>query len=434
MQLRLSICLYVHASLAVLIANATTLQADEPSMVRHELERQPHAVGVGGEALESKKISELSIATPETTLQLPDAVTAQAEADKKTKSTIVTAEATIREIPANQHLSLGEHRFGMPVRAEIALINRFGKRLTIRNIDPDCGCLNVESNREDFEPGETLRLTLELASAKKLATIRRSIRILFLESNDPYVLHLDVRVVGPLRLTRNRIDIPSTGARVTIRGRKFESGLVLHRWQSVRGAFRIDGDLLQTEDTFQLVIRPTFSFGNASDLLRLDYCDSSGAPHLVDLPLEFHVSAPIRFLPSTVHLSRRNGRWVGRTRMVLSPRKDSVDLESVRFVALTENESVYEPTCLTVNAESVSRVLSMVSFSLVDLNDAEERRNRSEPTMRAGDPGSITGKDNSVDDAESENHEPVAVFPNRLTVRDATNNVLGILYLSRTED
>ena len=346
----------------------------------------------------------------------------------------VGLDAVIEQIPSNVLIELGQHSFGEPLHATVKLTNRMDTRLTLRTIDPDCGCLNVVPDRREVEPGEAMTLTVSLAPAKKLARLRRSIRMLFLESNYPLVVSLDVRIRGPLELKSSRVDIDSPADRFHIHGLKTEPNVVLERWESARGAFQIVGEMTQTDTSFEIAARPTFSFGNASDVLRLTYRDRDDALHVVDLPVEFYLSNQIRFLPSTVQVTRQEGVWVGRTRMVMSPRATPVDMDAVKFVAVTNSEDTFDSSRLTVAVASVSSVLSLVTFTI----DAEEEsrrpldpsleQTRFDPPRNSQNP-LVLDLGGSQTKAKSTTH-----FPERLTIRDAANNTLGTLFLSRSED
>lgn len=343
-------------------------------------------------------------------------------------------EADVQQIPSNVLIELGQHPFGQPLHTTVRLTNRMDTKLTLRTIDPDCGCLNVDPDRREVEPGEALTLTVSLAPAKKLARLRRAIRMLFFESSYPLVVSLDVRIRGPLGLKSSRIDIDSSSDRFQIHGLKRELGVVLERWESARGAFEAFGEMTQTDSHFEISARPTFSFGNASDILRLTYRDRKDELHVVDLPVEFYLFSQIRFLPSTVHVTRQEGVWVGRTRMVMSPRPTPLDMKGVKFVAMTKSEEAFDASRLTVAVTSVSSVLSLVTFT-IDAEDESQRPLELSAEQMKFDP-SLQGPKPLVASpvGSQSNGTSTTVFPECLVIRDAANNTLGTLFLSRTED
>ncbi len=302
-----------------------------------------------------------------------------------------TRTVDVESLPKACKVDLGKHHCGETIYATVVLRNRSDARLTLRAIAPDCGCLAVKPERRECHVGEELRIALELAPSKKIAKVRRSVRVLFEESNSPLVLNIDVQIVGPLHLVTSDFRIASTGELVEIRGQKNVPGLTISDWQSVRASFHVQGPFEQDGTSFRLSVKPLFSFGNASDLLRLTYQDDSAKETVVDLPIEFRVSSPIRFLPSTVALTREDSFWKARSRMILAPSPIPFDAGSMRFVAHRKDVELKADKC-DVEVSRVSSVLSYVNIAVRD---------------DAGDS-----------------------MPERLSVQGADGDVLGTLYFT----
>ena len=324
------------------------------------------------------------------------------ESESQTRGRTVTVAA----VPSRARIHLGSYRIGETIKVNVQIKNGTETSLTLRAIDPDCGCLAVVPDRRDFDQGEVIRLSLHLASTNKIANVRRSIRILFQESSAPFVLDVDVRVTGPMRLREStfRIDDPVSAFRVD--GNLQEAGIRIARIESVRGSFVVNGAVQQTANRFHFNATPTFSFGDAGDLVRVHYHDLADQQQIADLPIALRFTTPIRFLPSTLNVDQQGNHWIGQARMIIVPGKLGVHVRQLRFVADTEIASGSSESTVSVAVHSVSSVLSKIHVVIS---------------------GDGTGSTQA-------SLEKKIAFPKSLTVRGPDNRVLGILYLARHGD
>ena len=115
--------------------------------------------------------------------------------------------------------------------------------------------------------------------------MRRSIRVFFQESTFPFVLDVDVRITGPLGLVQTTMHLTDPDSTFHVSGQIQELGGRIRRVESVRGSFATVGSVVQTSEAFKFIAKPTFSFGDAEDLVRVHYLDSSAQVQIVDLPI-----------------------------------------------------------------------------------------------------------------------------------------------------
>jgi len=310
--------------------------------------------------------------------------------------------ATFSALPARTRIDLGSCRSGEAVKASVYIRNDTRSSLTLRSIDPDCGCLAVVPDQRHFDQGEMIRLSLHLSSSNKIAKLRRSIRFQFHESDAPFVLDVDVRVSGPMRLGESIWHLAKQDSVFQVEGHIEEAGIRVTRIDSVRGAFVISGAVRKTSDAFHFAASPTFSFGDAGDLVRVQYRDATDQLKTLDLPIVIRFTAPIRFLPSTLNLGYQRDRWRGKARMIISPGKLRTDVQNLRFVANADLDSA--APAISVHVDKVSSVLANMEIVI---------------------PGYDPAKKSGLGKKEA--------FPKSLTVLGPQNQVLGILYLARNE-
>ena len=311
--------------------------------------------------------------------------------------------ATFAALPARARIHLGSYRIDEAIKVNVHIRNATRSSLTLRAIDPDCGCLAVVPDQRHFDQGETIRLSLHLSSSNKIANVRRSIRFLFQESVAPFVLDVDVRVSGPMRLPESTFRLSEPGSVFRVDGKIEKVGIRITRIDSVRGAFLISGAVHQTSNAFHFAATPTFSFGDAGDLVRVQYRDTTDQLKTLDLPIVVRFTAPIRFLPSTLNLAYQRDRWCGKARMIISPGKLRADVQNLRFVADADIDPDRPTPAVSVDVHKVSSVLANIDVAI--------------PGHGPGD------KPARLDRRKA--------FPRSLTVLGPQNQVLGILYLAR---
>ena len=300
-------------------------------------------------------------------------------------------------------IHLGNYRIGREVSVRVHIKNSTGLSLNLRSIDPDCGCLAVVPEQRSLEPDGTLSLSLRLASSNKVANVRRSIRVFFQESTFPFVLDVDVRIAGPLGLAQTTMRLTDPDSTFDVSGQIQELGGRIRRVESVRGSFATVGSVVQTSDAFKFIAKPTFSFGDAEDLVRVHYLDSSAQAQIVDLPILLRYTTPVRFLPSTLNLHQQGTRWVGTTRMIVVRGKLKVPLKQLRFVLDAESDTGKSSPRVAVQVRAVSSIMSKVEVVIT------------EAKRRAGHDGEM------IQDR----------FPRRVVVRGSRSQVVGILNLVR---
>lgn len=311
--------------------------------------------------------------------------------------------ATVAALPARARIYLGSYRISEAIKVSVQIKNATGTSLTLRAIDPDCGCLAVVPDRRHFDQGEIIRLSLHLSPSKKIANVRRSIRILFQELSAPFVLDIDVRVSGPMRLLESALRLSKPSSVFRVDGKIKEAGIRITRIESVRGAFLVSGALHQTSNAFHFTAKPTFSFGDAGDLVRVQYRDLSDQQKTLDLPIVLRFTTPIRFLPSHLNLEHQGHRWSGQARMIISPGKLGIDVQQLRFVADTDIDPESPNSTISVAVHKVSSVLSNIDVVIS---------------------GNVPG-------AAPAGVDKKKAFPKSLSVLGPGNQVLGILYLAR---
>lgn len=266
----------------------------------------------------------------------------------------------IAALPSRVRKHIGTYRISRDVRVKIDLKNSFGSPLNLRAIDPDCGCLAVAPKQCHVKPGERLTLSLRLDSSNKIATIRRSIRIFFQESNHPFVLDVDVRMVGPVVLSETRVQLASPTESFMVSGRIEELGGRVQSIESLRGSFVISDSFVQTAEVFRFNAKPTFSFGDVDDLLRIHYRKPGGDVQVVDLPIHLCFTTPLRFLPSTLHLDLQSAGWVGTARVIAVPGKLRRPLNQLRYVIDSKSRPGESSYKVTVRVHTVSSIMSVL--------------------------------------------------------------------------
>jgi hypothetical protein len=306
-------------------------------------------------------------------------------------------------IRSREGIHLGNYRIGREVFVRVHVKNSTGLSLNLRSIDPDCGCLAVVPEQRSLEPDGTLSLALRLASSNKVANVRRSIRLFFQESAFPFVLDVDVRITGPLGLDQTTVRLADPDSKFDISGQIHELGGKIQRVESVRGSFATIGSVVQDSGAFKFIAKPTFSFGDAEDLVRVHYLDPSAQAQIVDLPILLRYTTPVRFLPSTLNLHQRGTRWVGVTRMIVVRGKLKVPLEQLRFVLDAESNPGKLSPRVAVQVRAVSSIMSKVE---VVITEGEQHAGHDRVMIQAR-------------------------FPRRLVVRGSRSQVVGILNLVR---
>jgi hypothetical protein len=305
----------------------------------------------------------------------------------------------IAALPSRARKHVGTYRIGRDVRVKIDLKNSFGSPLNLRVIDPDCGCLAVAPEQRHVKPGERLTLSLRLDSSNKIATIRRSIRISFQESNYPFVLDVDVRMTGPLVLSPTTVQLTEPAASFMVLGTVEELGGRVQRIESLRGSFVISDSFVQTAEVFKFSARPTFSFGDVDDLVRIHYRNPKGDVQVIDLPIRLRFTTPLRFLPSTLHLDPQSTEWVGAARMIVVPGKLRWPLNQLRYVVESKSRPGQSSHEVAVRVNAVSSIMSVIDVLITEGKQ-------------------VAGRDDGL-------------FPDRLLVYGPNDEVVGILNLVR---
>ena len=271
-----------------------------------------------------------------------------------TRDDPVATELVLRGLPQRSRLLLGEAEFSRPFHARIVVKNRSSMRLSIRAVDADCGCLDVIADRTLVEDGESFQLTLALTKSSRLARIRRAVRVFFDEASQPLEIQLDVRVVGDLDLKKRQFEIQRSSEWIEVRGEKKRPEVHIEHVRSGRGSCLIDHDWAQDAETFTLRMRPHFSFGHLSDVLRFRYLDTANRARVVEIPIELSIAAPLRFLPSRTALrqdddsladsepsaegAEQSGDWFAEARMIWARQHDEVDPEELRFAVYHQDQ------------------------------------------------------------------------------------------------
>jgi len=305
----------------------------------------------------------------------------------------------IAALPSRAGNHVGTYRIGRDVRVRIDLKNSLGSPLNLRAIDPDCGCLAVVPEQREVKPGKCLTLSLRLDSSNKIATIRRSIRVFFQESIHPFVLDIDVRMTGPLALSQTTVRLTEPAASFMVLGRVEELGGRVQRIESLRGSFVISDSVVQTAAAFKFSARPTFSFGDVNDLVRVHYRNPEGEIQVVDLPIRLRFTTPLRFLPSTLHLDPQSTAWVGAGRIIVASGKLRVPLSQLRYVVESKSrpgESSYD---VSVRVRAVSSIMSVIELVIKEGKQVADRED--------------------------------GLFPDRLLVYGPDKELVGILNLVR---
>ncbi len=305
----------------------------------------------------------------------------------------------IATLPSRAGHHVGTYRIGRDVSVTIDLKNSLGSPLNLRAIDPDCGCLAVVPKQRHVKPGEHLTLSLKLDSSNKIATIRRSIRVFFQESIHPFVLDIDVRMTGPLVLSQTTVQLTEPAAPFMISGRVEELGGRVQRIESLRGSFVISDSVIQTAAVFKFSGKPTFSFGDVDDLVRIHYRNPKGEIQVVDLPIRLRFTTPLRFLPSTLHLDPQGTAWVGAARMIVVPGKLRVPLNQLRYVVASKSEPRQSSYEVAVRVRAVSSIMSVIEVVIAEGKQIADR-----------------------DDG---------LFPDRLLVYGPDKEIVGVLNLVR---
>jgi len=272
----------------------------------------------------------------------------------------------IATLPSRAGHHVGTYRIGRDVSVTIDLKNSLGSPLNLRAIDPDCGCLAVVPKQRHVKPGEHLTLSLKLDSSNKIATIRRSIRVFFQESIHPFVLDIDVRMTGPLVLSQTTVQLAEPAAPFMVSGRVEELGGRVQRIESLRGSFVISDSVIQTAAVFKFSGKPTFSFGDVDDLVRIHYRNPKGEIQVVDLPIRLCFTTPLRFLPSTLHLDPQGTAWVGAARMIVVPGKLSVPLNQLRYVVESKSKPGQSSYEVAVRVRAVSSIMSVIEVVIAE--------------------------------------------------------------------
>ncbi len=305
----------------------------------------------------------------------------------------------IAALPSRERKQVGTYRIGRDVRVKIDLKNSFGSPLNLRAIDPDCGCLAVAPKQRHVKPGELLTLSLRLDSSNKVATIRRSIRIFFQESIHPFVLDIDMRMIGPVVLSQTTVQLAASAASFIVVGSIEDQGGRVQSIESLRGAFVIRDSFVQTAEVFKFSAKPTFSFGDVDDLVRIHYRNPQGDVQVIDHPIHLRFTTPLRFLPSTLHLDPQSTEWVGATRMIVVPGKLRWPLNQLRYVVESKLRSDQSSYKAVVRVRSVSSIMSVIDVLITE------------------------GKQLADRDDE--------LFPDRLIVYGPNKEVVGVLNLVR---
>ncbi|MAI71254.1 MAG: hypothetical protein CMM01_10105 [Rhodopirellula sp.] len=316
-------------------------------------------------------------------------------------SDVASGVVVITKVPSRAKKHLGTYRIGQDVRVNIDLLNSLGLPLNLRAIDSDCGCLAIVPEQRQMNPGERLTLSLRLDSSNKLATVRRSIRIFFQESVHPFVLDVDVRLTGPLGLSQATVQLTDPDASFNVSGRVEELGGKIQRIESLRGAFVIRGAVVQDAGVFKFNARPTFSFGDVDDLVRVHYRNPKGSIEVIDLPIRLRFTTPLRFLPSTLHLARQGVGWVGSARMIVLPGKLTTSLRQFRYVVDSKSRPGQSSHEVTVHRRAVSSIMSVIDVVITEGTQLADR-----------------------DDG---------LFPDRLLVYGLNKELVGVLNLARVE-
>jgi hypothetical protein len=266
----------------------------------------------------------------------------------------------LNRLPQRARVDLGEASVGQPVEGAVELRNGLGKPLTIRSVDPDCGCLDVRRSGDSLDADSKLTLHLTLAPSQQVGVIRRTIRILFEESRSgPLDLGVDTTITGPVELELPSVLVRSPGETLKVSGRKRLQGLEILSCESVRGSSQVVG-LEQGESGFDVSVKPLFSFGSAHELVRVRYrTTADAAPQTVDLPLELRGSTPIRFLPSTVPLTISDGHWHATSRLVLTP-GSGIKVSELEIAVMQENGEEMKRESYSLEFSPISSVLSRV--------------------------------------------------------------------------
>ncbi|MDG2221630.1 MAG: DUF1573 domain-containing protein [Rubripirellula sp.] len=276
-----------------------------------------------------------------------------------------TSSVQVDRVPQVTRLFFGSCSVNQPFRGTVLLSNQTGAAWAIRKIDTDCGCLSVVANKPTCAVGQVIQLDVQLAAANRVAKLRRSVRIYFEAIDKPLVLNLDVSVTGPIQLARTVFDVQSNKQSLEIVGIKTRPGIKIDRLISGRGGFLVEGEVNQDDDSFRVLIQPLHGFGTFSDILRVRYEDEKDRSLIVEVPIELRCVDQIRFLPSTVWMQRENGRWVGETRMVLSPESGPIDLKTIRCVFAGSDPDLGEGQC-EAKIQPLSPVLSVVQVTVPD--------------------------------------------------------------------
>ena len=307
----------------------------------------------------------------------------------------------VRAIPSRVLAHLGNQRVGQGIRAKLSLKNSTGSSWNVRYLDPDCGCLDVVPAQRKVQAGGMLDLSVQLAPSNKVANIRRSIRIYFYGSDSPVVLDVDVRLRGPLGLLHRTIQLDSSDAPFMVSGTVHEMVDRVQRVESARGTFVTTGSLKQTADTFCFSATPTFSFGNAEDLLRVHYRERSGLDRVVDIPLLLTFNDPVRFLPSILHLNQEEGKWVGSVRMIAMPGKLKTPLEELKFEFDFASQRLLTPAHAAFRVNASSSIISKLEVEIGQVKNEKWQNAQASQTS----------------------------MPSRLIVRGDNEQIIGVLKL-----
>ncbi len=145
--------------------------------------------------------------------------------------------------------NLGEIMFQVPAKVVFKVRNTGNEDLVIKEVNPSCGCVVVDWNRESIPPGNTATINA-IYDAKMLGVFQKDIEVFTNVSENPVYLHFQGRVVkkvtdfsgafpyemGDLRLTANKVefenvnkgDQPIVELQVLNRGRKSYQPRLMH--------------------------------------------------------------------------------------------------------------------------------------------------------------------------------------------------------------
>ncbi|MEM1068570.1 MAG: hypothetical protein AAGI63_06730, partial [Planctomycetota bacterium] len=208
----------------------------------------------------------------------------------------------------------------------------------------------------------SVELDVQLAATNKIANVRRVVRLHLDEFDGPLAIQLDLAVKGPLQLDRSIFDLKPGQERLVLRGKKRDSGWHIDRVFSGRGGFLIDRSVEQDGEQFRLVVKPLNEFGAFSDLVRIHVRKSVNETQVLEIPIELRSINRVRFLPSTVSLTREKGQWSGETRMIIAPESEPIELQYLRFRFADKDTAA----SVSGSVQPLSSVLSRVQIRVSD--------------------------------------------------------------------